>query len=64
MPGVPPGLEYLTQVDQLLLHQAIELLEGTFRNIYGQELGRATIEALGKTMTPIVYKLIGYCFTF
>ena len=26
--GCPPGLEYLTQVDQVLVHQAVELLEG------------------------------------
>ncbi|CAI8044503.1 Phospholipid scramblase 2 [Geodia barretti] len=26
--GCPPGLEYLTQVDQLLVHQQVELLEG------------------------------------
>ncbi len=25
--GCPPGLEYLTEVDQLLVHQQIELLE-------------------------------------
>ena len=28
IPGCPQGLEYLTQVDQLLVHQQIELLEG------------------------------------
>ena len=26
-PGCPPGLEYLTHVDQLLVHQQVELLE-------------------------------------
>jgi len=28
IPGVPPGLEYLSQVAQLLIHQQVELLEG------------------------------------
>ncbi len=27
-PGCPPGLEYLTTVDQLLVKQQVELLEG------------------------------------
>ena len=30
IPGCPPGLEYLTQVDQLLVHQQVELFESTF----------------------------------
>ena len=28
MPGCPPGLEYLAQIDQLLVKQQVELLEG------------------------------------
>ena len=27
LPGVPAGLAYLTQVDQLLVHQLVEVLE-------------------------------------
>ena len=27
-PGCPPGLEYLTQIDQVLVKQQVELLEG------------------------------------
>ena len=29
IPGCPPGLEYLTTIDQLLVHQQVELFEGT-----------------------------------
>ena len=28
IPGCPPGLEYLMQIDQLLVKQQVELLEG------------------------------------
>jgi hypothetical protein len=28
LPGCPPGLEYLTKIDQLLVHQQIEVFEG------------------------------------
>ena len=30
VPGCPPGLEYLTQIDQLLVNQQVELLECKF----------------------------------
>jgi len=33
MPGVPPGLEYLAQVDQLLVHQQIEIFERSYRSL-------------------------------
>ena len=40
-PNVPPGLEYLVQLDQLVVKQQIELLEGqgskfaVFQEIFG-----------------------------
>jgi len=27
IPGVPAGLEYMTQIDQLLVHQQVEIFE-------------------------------------
>lgn len=29
IPNCPPGLEYLTMIDQLLVQQKVEVLEGT-----------------------------------
>lgn len=34
IPNCPPGLEYLTQIDQLLIKQQVELLEGMLDSIY------------------------------
>ena len=35
IPGCPPGLEYLTQIDQLLVHQQVELLESMLHSLHG-----------------------------
>ncbi len=28
IPGCPPGLEYLTQIDRIIVQQKVDLLEG------------------------------------
>ena len=52
MTGVPPGLEYLSQIDQLLVNQQIELLESkcgetTFSEALPQNLGDSLCSRLG-----------------
>lgn len=49
IPGCPPGLEYLTQIDQLLVHQQIELLEGT------SILSHRTLQPLSRATCITVY---------
>lgn len=54
-PNCPPGLEYLAQVDQLLVHQKVELLEAftgfetgnkyTVKNSMGQNIFKAKEES-------------------
>lgn len=34
IPGCPPGLEYLCQIDQLLVKQQVELLEGRLELLF------------------------------
>lgn len=53
IPNCPPGLEYLTTIDQLLVKQKVELLEAftgfetnnkfTIKNSLGQKVGRKWI---------------------
>ena len=52
MPGCPPGLQYLTMVDQLLIKQKVEILEAVtgfetankyeVLNSLGQNVGKST----------------------
>ncbi len=66
VPFNPPGLEYLTQIDQLLVHQKVEILETLIgyetknkyhiKNIMGQKIFNA-IE--GKMLiSQITFQLI------
>lgn len=38
--GCPPGLEYLTAVDQLLIQQQVELLEGNLKRVRNVHFSR------------------------
>ena len=39
VPGCPPGLEYLTQVDQLLVNQQVELFESELPSLVSVATG-------------------------
>lgn len=52
IPGVPPGLEYLTTIDQVLIQQQVNLLEGR-QLLLGLNINVPRIEA---TISDAVYK--------
>ena len=64
VPNCPPGLEYLTLIDQLLVHQKVELLEAftgfqtnnkyAIRNTLGQNVREDVCLTL--FITPIVVR--------
>lgn len=51
MPGIPAGLEYLSQIDQILVKQEVEILEACTgcetqnkykcKNVFGQDIYKA-----------------------
>ena len=43
VPGCPPGLEYLTQVDQLLVNQMIEAFESECSNFKSSPWGNVLL---------------------
>jgi len=45
IPGVPTGLEYLTQVDQILVHQQVEMFEGLSQLLHCRRVFYVVISA-------------------
>ena len=52
----PPGLDYLRHVDQLLVQQAVNLLEGQYKRPRGQIFSRVSIRGLGVSLLKGQYK--------
>lgn len=52
IPNCPPGLEYLTMIDQLLVHQKVELLEGSNKipTIYKKKKKRKSLNQTELTL--------------
>ena len=66
IPGCPPGLEYLTQIDQLLVNQQIELFEGRCSSyrvtaVVGDIESRARCSLVPRPYSQLVLKLFISC---
>ena len=55
-PGCPQGLEYLTQIDQLLVHQQVELLESKLINLNMYQKIRTLLSELQIVLDLYIYK--------
>eukprot|EP00057_Strongylocentrotus_purpuratus_P010805 XP_011665279.1 PREDICTED: phospholipid scramblase 1-like [Strongylocentrotus purpuratus] len=64
VPGCPPGLEYLVQLDQLLVHQQIELAEaGLLSSAVGSELVAGGLLASASVMAVDEGRMVGHEYT-
>ncbi|XP_075527763.1 phospholipid scramblase 2-like [Dermacentor variabilis] len=52
MPGCPRGLEYLVQIDHLLVHQAIQIMESTCHSPLRMIAGERRVDFSGNVLTP------------
>ena len=61
--GCPPGLEYLAQVNQLLIHQQVEMLESRPVQSYSfVNIDRLTIPVQAIVHNHIIYHIISSKF--